>query len=168
MGNLPDLPAATPFIAPVPAKPGEPVKPASGFVDLPWILWFQEWQSRLLASPERLASMTLTGQAASIASSPISTGILAAGLYRLSYYARVTQAATVSSSLTVTFGWTDGGVTCTASGAAMVGNTTATAQSGAFVVHADQAAALTYSTTYASVGGVSMEYQLTVLVEGIN
>ena len=78
--------------------------------------------------------------------------------------ARITTAASSSSSLTLTFGWTQA-VTCTASSAAITGNTTATTGSFMVVVRADAATALTYATTYASSGGTAMVYRIDVAVE---
>jgi hypothetical protein len=67
----------------------------------------------------------------------------------------------------VTLAWVDGGVTCTFSGAAITGNTTATTQSGTIMVNSDGASAVSYSTTWASVGAPSATYQLTVIAEGL-
>ena len=44
---------------------------------------------------------------------------LTTGRYRISYFVRITQAATTSSSLTVTIGFTHGAVAATFVGAAM-------------------------------------------------
>ncbi len=109
--------------------------------------------------------VTVTGQSASIAATQIPVGALPAGTVRVSWYARVTQAATTSSSLTVTIGWTENGLPLTSDGAAMTGNTTTTVQSGSVLVQPDADSPITYATAYASVGGVVMKYALTVAVE---
>ena len=130
-----------------------------------WVKYFQDQTNTFSTSPNRVGSAQLTTQAASISTTSVSTASLPAGLYRLSYYARISRAATVSSSLIVTLGWTDDAVTVTASGVAMIGNTTATAQGASFMVEIDQASPIVYSTTYASVGGTTMQYKLDVVVE---
>ena len=83
----------------------------------------------------------------------------------MSYHARVTQAATTSSSLPVTVGYTDGGVAVTRASAALTGNTTASATGADVVVRADTNTTLTYATSYSSSGGTPMQYALDVSVE---
>jgi hypothetical protein len=92
-------------------------------------------------------------------------GTLDAGTYRISYYARITRAATVNSSLTIDFDWVDGGVTQTFTGAAMVGNTTTTHQELSFPIVIDQLTAVRYTATYASAGATSMQFKLYIALE---
>lgn len=138
----------------------------SGRVTQAMRYWLLSMADRINGSPSIIATTSLTAQSASIA--PTSFGILQVqpGVYRLSMAARVTRAATTSSSLTVTFDWTST-VACTTSSAAMTGNTTATTSSLTYLVRVDEATAITYATTYASVGGVTMQYQLDVLCEQV-
>jgi hypothetical protein len=121
----------------------------------------------LHAIPSRLNVVALTAQGASIAATNFAPGILAGGLYRVSYYARCTTAAGVSSGLIVTFGWTDGGVACTLDSANMTGNTTATTQSGTVLIRIDKGTAITYATTYASNAAGVMRYALSVVLEKV-
>ena len=138
----------------------------SGRVTQAMRYWLLSMADRINGSPSIIATTSLTVQSASIA--PTSFGILQVqpGVYRLSMAAQVTRAATTSSSLTVTFGWTST-VACTTSSAAMTGNTTATTSSLTYLVRVDEATAITYATTYASVGGVTMQYQLDVTCEQV-
>ena len=126
--------------------------------------WLLSLADRLNRTPEVVQTVSLTTQSASISATTISVLSLAPGVYRLTAAARITTAATTSSSLTLTFGWTQA-VACTASGAAITGNTTATTGNFVVVARADQATALTYATTYASSGGTAMVYRLDVVVE---
>ena len=126
--------------------------------------WLLSLADRINRTPEVVQTVTVTGQSASIATTTISVLSLPQGVYRLSAAARVTTAATTSSSLLVTFGWTQA-VACTAASAAVTGNTTATTISFAVVVRADEASNLQYATTYASSGGTAMVYRLDVSVE---
>jgi len=130
-----------------------------------WEKWFRTLREWVNETAPRVGSVAVTGQAAAIGSTDIAASTLRAGTYRISYYARITQAATTSSSLTVTIGWTDRGVACAYSGAAVTGNTTATTQSGSFIVVVDGGTAITYQTAYASVGGQVMTYALDIRVE---
>jgi hypothetical protein len=132
-----------------------------------WSRWLDQLRTRINLCPERIGTVSLTTQAASISVTDVPTPTLHTGLYRISYYARITRAATTSSSLTVSVGWTDRTASCSESGAALTGNTTATAQSGTFFLQVDSASAVTYATTYASSGGTTMQYALDVTVEEV-
>jgi len=131
----------------------------------PWSDWFQAFVDAVNAAPSTKSAVALTAKAASIAATDLTDGTYPAGVYRVSYYARITQAATTSSSLTVTIDWTDGAVNPSQAGAAMTGNTTTTVQSGSVLLRSDKAAAINYATTYASVGATPMQYRLDVTLE---
>lgn len=170
MANFPQLPTSNSLIeAPAPL-PGERPKSLVGLLTNPWILWFQEVVTWLQRMSQRYATVDLGTPpiSASIASTPIPTGNLSAAKYRLSYYARITRAATTSSSLIVTVNWLDGGVSCSFSGTAITGNTTATTQSNTVTFKADAASAINYSTTYASVGGTTMQHGLLLVLESMS
>jgi hypothetical protein len=128
--------------------------------------WFIALASRLDRTPVLSASATATTQVASITPTSFSLASVLPGLYRLSMAARVTTAATTSSSLIVTFGWTQA-VACTTSSVAMTGNTTATTSTLSVLVRVDQNSAITYATTYASVGATPMAYRLDVTCEQV-
>lgn len=134
-----------------------------------WMRWFREVFNNINRAP-KLFSRTNTGwslvdQEASIDYTALPIQNLTQGLYRVSYYLRITQAATTSSSAEVTLRWTDGGVTPTFTGAAVNGNTTTSYQSGSVVLHADDISSIEYRVTYASVGATPMRYRLEILVE---
>lgn len=132
-----------------------------------WVGFFQALVDALNGTASREATVAKTAQSAAIAATSVTSGTLAPGLYRVSYYARITQAATTSSSLTVTLAWTDGGVACSESGAAMTGNTTSTQQTGSRVIRVDSATQVTYATAYASSGATPMQYALSVVLESL-
>jgi hypothetical protein len=150
-----------------PAPVLDPIAGPGGTLTLPWLTYFSRMAPTLYAIPSRLNAVTLVAQGASIAATNFAPGVLAAGLYRVSYYARVLTAAGVSSGLIVTFGWTDGGVACTLASADMTGNTTATNQSGTSIIHVDAGSAVTYATTYASNAAGVMRYGLSVTLEKV-
>lgn len=138
----------------------------SGRVTQAMRYWLLSMADRINGSPSIIATTSLTAQSASIASTSFGILQVQPGVYRLSMAARITRAATTSSSLTVTFGWTST-VACTTSSAAITGNTTATTGSLTYLVRVDEATAITYATTYVSVGAVTMQYQLDVLCEQV-
>lgn len=138
------------------------------FCTEPWVKSFQEQADRVETSPQRRAAVSLEDQGAAIAATSIPISGLTSGVYRLSYIARITRAASTSSSLTVTLQWTHGGVSISQAGAAITGNTTATQQNAHLLIYADQGTPIRYSTAYASVGATSMQYALIVIAEAVN
>lgn len=107
-------------------------------------------------------TVSLSAQAASI----VTTNLVAApavGLWRVCGVADVTTAATTSSSILITFGWTAAAATTDAT-AAYTGNALGGHSSGCFAVRV-ASGALTYSTTYSSVGATAMQYSLSLSAE---
>jgi hypothetical protein len=148
---------------PIPSR--DAVVDKTGLITRTWQVYFRNLRTDIDNAPASLNQETLTGQSASIATTAVPSDVLTAGLYRVSWYARVTTAATTSSSLTVTIGWTEQSVPLTVSGVAMTGNTTTTVQNATQVVQIDGGTSITYATTYASSGATAMVYALTVLLE---
>lgn len=129
--------------------------------------WFLSITQRLQNAAYGKGFVSLTTKSASIGTTTIPLSQVDSGTYRLNWYARVTTAAGVSSSLAVNFGWTDGGVAQSFAGTAVTGNTTTTWTSGSVVVQSDGNTPLTYSTTYASNPASAMVYSLNVVAEQI-
>lgn len=139
----------------------------SDYLSADWYQTFFAMAQRLNASSQVINNPVtrLVNQEASISPVSLPIGAVPDGVYRLSWYARITRAASTSSSLTVTFQWSDTGVAISGGGAAITGNTTTTVQSGVATVNADSDTPISYSTTYASVGGTTMQYSLVLLAE---
>jgi len=167
LGNAP-IPITDPIARAKRPEFGKAQKdPLEGTMSDAWVDYMSRLVQTVQASATRIESATKTTQAASISATDISAGNLKAGLYRITFHARITDPATVSSSLTVTLSWTDGGVAQTEASKAETGNTTATRIHGAFLIHVDAGSPVRYATTYASVGGNAMEYRLDVVLEVI-
>ena len=149
------------------ARSGRP-DPIEGRVTQPWADYLNQQRDMLSTAANRIAIVTLTDQGAAIAAVDFSGGRLSGGVYRITYIARITQAASVSSSLTVTFDWTVGGLTPTFSGPAITGNTTTTIQGNeALTIRIDGTSPIRYSTAYASVGATPMKYSLDIVLEQV-
>lgn len=129
------------------------------FVDL------QDLASR--AAAQVTSPIQQTGIIATVPTTSIAPGQTAAGLYRITYYMRCTVPAGVSSSLQVTFSWTDHGQAVSASGVAMTGNTVTTFQSGTLMVYNDAAIPLSYALAYASNPAGVAEFSFYLTVEGM-
>lgn len=140
---------------------------AQGILTQPWQVWLRGVTDALNTTPQVQTSVTGTPTGASISSTALLADTGSAGLFRVSWFLRVTQAATTSSSVAVTVAFTDG-VALTVSGAAVTGNTTSTFQQQSVVVRCDASSAISYSTTYSSVGATAMQYALSVCVERLN
>lgn len=137
-------------------------------------------------APSILAVADLTAQSAAKTATALYTPT-ATGLYRISYYAKVTTAATTSSILGGTTGlilaYTDGtdSVAQTAftlpednqAGSALsvgTGNTTNTTQAvvhGTAVIYALTGVGITYAFGYTSVGVTAMQYELHITLEAL-
>ena len=134
----------------------------------------QEWMARmpdtLESIPNIMKHTALTNQNTSLSATAFQGFVLQAGLYRVSYHARITTPATTgaaTSSLTVTIAWTDGTVGQSLAGAAMTGNTTTTRQSDVYLIRADASTNVTYATTYASNTASQMKYSLDLILEHV-
>lgn len=130
--------------------------------------WLFQLQNRTQTGRQFIGSKVLTNQSAAITTTALALPALVSGYYALSYYARITAADGVSSSLTVTLGWTESTIGLSLSGAPMTGNTTATVQAGNATVLIDGNTALTYATAYSSNTPGQMKYRLTVMVESVS
>ena len=124
-----------------------------------WNRWLQAIVLRVERALWVVSSVSQTGLSASVATTAFPE-VLPAGLFRVEYHMRVTQAATSTSSLTFTVSWVDGAVPQSYSWAAMTGNTTATAQSAATLVHCDAGSQVSYAVSYASSGATPMQFRL--------
>jgi hypothetical protein len=134
-----------------------------------WQQWFIDLLARVGSALQLLAVVTLPAPSgASIPATGIPLGNPSAGLYQVSWYARITTAAGVSSSLTVSIGWVEHGVALGFSGPALTGNTVTSVQTGTVLVQIDANSAITYSTIYASNPAGVMRYALTVSVTRVS
>lgn len=145
-------------------------KTRSPYLSQELVDWLLEQQRRVDNTPNQIGAITpLTAQGASISATPVPMPTLTTGRYLVYAYARITRAGSVSSSLTVTIGWTDGTVACVRASAALTTNTTAaTVVFPPLPLRIDANASITYATTYADGGGAtSMQYSLDVWVQAI-
>ncbi len=142
---------------------------AAGRLTQSWLEFFASVSQAIDLAPSRTTRVLLTGQGAAIGTTPIPAGSLSSGSYRVSVFARITRAATTSSSVQPSLAWTEGGVSCSETWAAMTGNTTATVLTGpAKTIRIDAATPISYAVAYASVGGTSAQYELSLVLERLD
>lgn len=134
--------------------------------------WYR-WLSKLVGLSANSATIlgstvSLTNQHASIGLTGIPLPTLANGLYRVTYYARLTTNDGVSSSLAVTIGYTDKAVTCTiAPRVTLTADAVTAGLTDSVMVRIDQSSQLSYKTTYASNTPNKAIYDLVIIVEQI-
>ena len=141
-----------------------PLQGRPELISSPWFRYFSNQATQLTTAAQAIATKGLAAQAASISATPLLVTSFS-GLFRVTYYLRITQAATVSSSVTVTIGFTETAVPLTKTFPAVTGNTTTTIDSQTWLLRSDAAAPITYAITYASVGATAMQYRIDVVVE---
>jgi len=157
---MPTQPESPPYYTPI-------LQNGQDLVSVPWLRYFEQQGQEVASASRSQASTSLSTQGAAIGATPILV-TSSTGLYRVTIYLRITRAASVSSSATVSIGWTDTGVAVTYTLPAVTGNTTTSFISETVMVRADGATGITYAVAYASVGGTSMQYSLDVVVEALS
>lgn len=134
-------------------------------------LFFRQWIQKLIDNTPNNSLITtpllLTNQNAAIVTTN-AYAVLVDGLYEISYYIRKTTADGVSSSLTVTLGWTESGVPLTETQAAIAADATTAEQSVSKLVHVDANTALTFAIAYASNTPGQMKYRVDVCVRRLS
>jgi len=119
------------------------------------------------------ADVTLLNQSASIATTNI-VGTAPAGIYNVCWIQQVTRAASVSSSLLTTIGWNNGSPKTSTlfslNGGALgivadISNALNSTGSNCMMIFSADGQPITYTTTYASVGGTTMQYGLFITAE---
>lgn len=132
-----------------------------------WRDWFLRLRQSVDLSSLVRRSLRLENQSAAIAVTSLEGGTVAAGLYVVSWYLSVTTPAGVSSSATVTIGWTDNGQAKSYTGPAMNGNSLATSQGEQRVMFYSDAAPITYAVAYASNPAAAMVYDLRIVLQSV-
>jgi hypothetical protein len=137
------------------------------YLTRPWRNYLLDLQNVGQASPQVISQppVHLTGQTATIPTTPLTLPGLTNGFYRISVYQQILTADAVSSSLTTTIGWTNNTVPLTKSLPVMNGNTILTQDSLTWFVHLDNSSPVTYHAVYASNTPGAMVFELDVLVE---
>lgn len=131
-----------------------------------WTRWFQLFWARVSAAVQRAGTPigTDANQSAAVATTTLYT-VTQTELYRLSWYARITVADGVSSSLQLTVTWREGSHTSTKVFTALTGDTTSTYDGAVWPFYADSGTLVTYALAYASNTPAKMRYRISLCVE---
>jgi hypothetical protein len=142
-----------------------------GTITRRWYIWLSNFWLHVKTLVGVIGSVySKTSQTATITAATIAS-ITQTGVYRASYYLRVTTIPTTSFSLTLTIGWREGGVTKSQAFTALTGapGTLATAfQNGSVVIRADSGTLVTITIAYVSVGATAMVFGVDAPVELLN
>lgn len=140
------------------------IDPNEDLISDVWAAFLSQQAATQAASPTRVGEgVSVSAGTGSVGATDFSGGAIAGGSYLIYTYARITQAAGVSSSLTIAFDWVDGGVICTRTLPALTGNTVTTVLTDPqLYIVVDAASPVRYSVTYASAGAPVMQYKLLV------
>ncbi len=135
----------------------------------------REWRNYLLslqnvasATSQILIQVPLTGQHASIVTTPLTLPAVSAGFYRINIYQTITTADPVSSSLVTTIGWTDlaAAKTFVTTGLTAASAYTTAANDGlSRPIHIDNSSPITYAVVYTSNTPNLMQFALGIIVE---
>lgn len=162
--ELPPVPMRSPVLESGQQDP-QKKQPFMAVLHREMVRWLSLLRNAVNVASQFVASVSLSSQSAAVATTDVAT--LPAGLYRVGYSLRITQAATTSSSAQPTLGWTSDSVSCSQAFAAVTGNTTASQSSDQVMVNVDASTPITYSIAYASVGATPMRFSFDLFVEDI-
>jgi hypothetical protein len=135
-----------------------------GLLTRPWHIWIDLLRAKILTVPVVVGRYSGSSVAVNLAAVTVPTSTLRTGLYRVSFYVRVTKLGVLGSTVVVSFGWTDGGESCSRDGSAGFGVdvSLATTDTGTLLLRADGKTAITVTTTGVLAGCL---YDLEVVVE---
>lgn len=130
-------------------------------------LFFRQLWAQLITMVAKLptvANLEKTGQTAAIATATAYT-VQSAGVYRIAVSLQKTIADGISSSLTVTVGWTSRGIAMTHAFAALTTDAAGANDTDLWQFSADANSDITYAIAYASNTPAKMTYNANVVVE---
>lgn len=152
-----------------PAAPiRDPLVNKEGFVTgNPWLAWLRDIRADIDAAPVGFEPVVVEARTSAISTTAIPTdGDLTAGVYRVSWAAKVVTAAAVSSDFQVTISWTWKTVTQQWVGTSRNGNLTTTYDlSSVPLLYVDAASPITYAVSYNSNPASAMAYDFFLALE---
>lgn len=129
--------------------------------------WLQSVLDRVQVAPQQVGRVSITGKHATIATTAIPAPALSAGVYRASYTMAVTTVGSVTSSLTVTIGWTSNAQAMSETFAPLTSNALTSEQNGQIVMSVDGNTSLTYGVAYVSNAANTCHYNFWIGVEAL-
>lgn len=146
-----------------PLVQGHPIVGPDGAPTQFYLLRWQDLINSFIQTPTR-ARISDDALDDALATATIFTTTVA-GDYEVGYYIQKTLPDGVSSSLTVTLGWTSNGTPQTRAFAALTTDTTGANQSDVIPIYADAATDITIAVAYASNTANTMEWMYRAIVK---
>ena len=141
--------------------------PEEGIITQAWIDWFTSQVKLQESFPSRIASVSLSGQSATIPGTDILSTPITEGLYLGSYSLRITRADAGGATVAVAINWTgDGGIGRQIAFSAISAASANTHQVSNFLMRIDALSSITYDTTVV-VGGGDMQYALDIVISEV-
>ncbi len=155
------------MINPGPVRDLEDVVDDKRRVTLSWLRWFRAILIRVMAAPQIVAKVRYASQTAAVAEAALYKAPFN-GMYRISWYIRISYPATVSSSVQPIFTWTSGGFTWIGTTEnPITDNTATTSRSGVVILRADEGTEILHTCSYSFVGADAMIYDFEAVVEAL-
>lgn len=150
-----------------PLNPGEPISNPDRTPSFKFLVFMRGLLGQVDAAPATFEPVVEQARTSAIGTTAIPTdGDLSAGLYRVSWAAKVVTAAGVSSDFQVTISWTWQGVTQQWVGTLRNGNLTTTYDlSSVPLLYVDAATPITYAVAYNSNPAAAMAFDFFLTLE---
>ena len=131
-----------------------------------WTRWIQVFFSRVFSAIQGVGTPVIlqTDLSAAVPTTILFT-VTQSGLYRVSWYLRITVVDGVSSSAQLTLTWREGSHTSTKTFPALTGDTTSTYDGAVWPFYADSGTQVTFAIAYASNTPAKMRYRRALAVE---
>lgn len=168
---MPINPLSANLIAPLPVQDPVAKSPRykddemAGYMTDSWTAYMSQLVTTLQNTPVRIYEKGFLDQTGAIAVTSIAPGGVTAGVYRITYYTRLTTAAGTSSSLQVAFDWSDHAHTLAWTSPALTSNNVSVPMMGVLPIYSDSLSPITMAVTFSSVGSPAAIYEIYVSLE---
>jgi len=134
-----------------------------------WMVWLRDLRDDVNTSSIILAggAVTLANKSAAVGLTPFTTASLSSGQYRVSAFTQIITAATINSSVIVTFSFTLNTVACVVSAPAVTSNDPTRPGSWCGPISIDAGTPVSYSIAYVS-NIAGMVYTTDLTLERVN
>lgn len=133
-------------------------------INITWSKWLSGLQRTIVNVPQAEAPVRRRAVAAAISVTPLLITTVRPGVWSVAIQVRVTQVASVSSSLRIGLTWTQGVTTQQQTGTILVGNALTTREGVVWVIRVDAGQPISYFVdNFTSVGGTPMQYEIDVV-----
>ncbi len=133
------------------------------------LIWLRDLRADVNTSSALVGggTVTLATKSAAVVTTPFTTAILTAGQYRVSAFTQIITAASINSSVIVTFSFTSNTVACTVAAPAVTSNDPTLPSGFVDLISIDAGTPISYSVAYVS-NAAGMVYTTKLVLERVN